>query len=136
MTPFTIVSLFVSIFCFILSIVIFKCSYLSLHRAWSLFNLAVGSWSLGLVFVGISNSPNEAVLAWRFTYATGIFIITGFYHFVYLLCGLKKENVLKTVYCVGLFFIPIIIFSDHLIDPHKINLMFDRLYYQCCPVKF
>lgn len=129
MTLFAAVSLLVSLFCFILSLIIFKYAYLHLHRIWALFNLGVCSWSLGLFLVGISRSSDEAVMSWRYAYGTGAFVIAGFYHFMYILCGLKDKSVLQLIHALAIVFSLIIFFSPRFINTQNIILIHNEIYY-------
>src|SRR3989338_10683977 len=77
---FTISGIPISIFCFLIAIVLLKYGKTFLHRIWATFNLSVALWGAGCTFIGLSQSRESAIFWWKFATAFGFLVPTFFYH--------------------------------------------------------
>lgn len=127
MNLFALTCLAVSVCCFGLAIFIFVIAKTKGHRIWALFNLTCFLWAIGTFFAAISKSPHHAELSWRWAYGLGAIVPCTFYYFIYNYCDLKQQNVLRSLYAIGLAFVPINLFSPTFI--YELSYVFDSIYY-------
>ena len=129
MTLFAITGLSVAIFCLILGLFILKHAENETQRIWGALNLVVAFWAFGTYLVGISTSPERAILNWRIAYVGGTFIAIVFYHLVYSFCQLNKTGLLILIYTQGLLFLPFILLTNHFANTNLTLYIFDSIYY-------
>jgi signal transduction histidine kinase len=127
MNLFTITGLLVTIFCLILSIVIFKFASNRIHYIWGTFNLVVTLWSFGTYLAGISSNASQALFFWKLTYVFAAFISVMFLHLVHLFCRIKRRSLLIFAYVQALCFIPIIIGTNLFFN--STTLIFKNIFY-------
>ena len=126
MNLFSSISLTVSILCALLAVFTFVQARNQIHRIWGIFNLNVALWCLGLYFIGMSQTPQQAVLYWRFTFVANTFIAVFLYHLVYSFCHLKGKKFLIFVYSQGIFFNLIYLFSPTFAQEKTVSQIFKR----------
>jgi len=105
-----------------------------LHRVWSLFNIAVGSWGAGSFFIGRIKDPDVALLTWRFTEISVVFIAVFFLHTTYLICNLRNRSLLYFAYFQGFIFSLLSITSNTFFS--GTYLIFGQFYYALPGVLF
>ncbi len=127
MSSFSLISLTVSIFCALLTIFVFLQAKNKVHYIWGAFNANVALWCLGLYFVGIAQSPQQAILSWKFTFVGNTFIAVFLYHLIHSFCNLKDHKFLAFVYSQGIFFSLFYLLLP--IFPKDIPLRFNQIYY-------
>lgn len=75
------------------------------HKIWALFNLSVGLWGLGSLFIGLSSTPEVALLSWRVAHIGGIFIPIFFYHVVVAFCRISRPRLVFFAYAQGVVYL-------------------------------
>lgn len=99
---FTISGIFVAVTGLGLGLFVFlKKPKSHIHRVWALFNVCVGLWGLGVVFITTAHEHLTALLAWRLVYFPVIFIPITFIHFTLLFLKKKYAFFIKIIYLVG-----------------------------------
>jgi signal transduction histidine kinase len=88
-----------------------------LNWQWFIFSLAVSVWGFGSFWFSTAKTADEALLAWRLTFAFGVvWIPVSFQFFVYTFCKIQQKKALIASTLIGLIFFPIIFtklfFSD------------------------
>ena len=101
---FSLAGLILSITCFVVVILVLIYGKKNLHRAWTLFNIAVGLWGLGAFYIGQATNEELALIEWRFAHIGIIFISVFIFHVAYLLCNLQKKYLLIFAYVQGILF--------------------------------
>ncbi|MCR4337647.1 MAG: hypothetical protein NUV91_07585 [Candidatus Omnitrophica bacterium] len=127
MNLFALAGLSLSIFCFVLAIIVIWFARNPTQRIWSAFNIVVALWGFGTFLAGISKTPEEAIFNWKLTYLPGTFVAIVFYHLICSFCNVKDKKVLAFTYLQGLIFLPLIYFTDWFINPTI--YVFDSFYY-------
>lgn len=127
MNLFSLENLIITIFCLTLACFIAKYAENKAQRIWAFFNCAVATWSFGTFLVGISKTPEQALLYWKLAYLGVTFISILFYHFVCTYYELKRKTITLILYVQGFIFSFIILFTNILLN--DIHLMFDNIYY-------
>ena len=126
---FSIAGLLLCFTCFALAWVNFYFGKKHIHKIWSLFNIAVGLWGFGAFFIGISTTPEKALISWKIAHIGGIFIPVFFYHTTCVFAGLKRKKVIIFAYSQGVLFL-ILNWTDLFIT--KARFVFNSLYYTEC----
>jgi len=98
-----------------------------LNRLWFMFTLSVAAWGFGGMWIALAPTPNQALLAWRLSFACGVvWIPILFHHFVYAFCSLRQRTFLISAYVTGIAFFPLcftnVFFSD-------VRILFSSFYY-------
>ncbi len=127
LTLFAIASLTLVVFLSILIVIILLFAKTKTHYLWALFNVVVVGWGLGLFFVGLSKTPERALLFWKLAYIPGTFISVVFCHLVFSLINLPQKKFLIFAYVQGFLFTAIFL-STHLFNA-EIHLIFNSIYY-------
>jgi len=79
------------------------------------------------MWIALAPIPNQALLAWRLSFACGvIWIPTLFHHFVYTFCNLREKAFLITAYVVGIAMFPLCFTSLFFAD---VQILFSSFYY-------
>ena len=92
LTLFSISGLVLTITCLILIGILSKNRKSLTTRLWIFFNIAVAIWGISAFFIGKQIEPQKALLWLRIGHIGVIFIPIFLYHFIYILCKLKKRN--------------------------------------------
>ena len=127
MTLFSLIGLSLSIFCLVLSLIISYFAKTKAQKIWAIFNLVVALWGLGTYFAGISNSTENALAAWKWTYVFATFISVIFYHLTHSFCELTNHRFLIFSYLQGALFTLLILFSNLFIN--SITVIYQSIYY-------
>lgn len=98
-----------------------------LHYIWTFFNISVGMWGLGALFISLSKDYNSAYLSWKFAHFGIITIPIFFFHTVYIFCELKKRWLLHLVYFQGIIFL--ILDVTGFLFAKNLVYSFDSFYY-------
>jgi len=98
-----------------------------LHYIWTFFNISVGMWGLGAIFISVSQDYSSAYLSWKFAHIGIIAIPIFFWHTVYIFCDLRKRWLLHLVYLQGIIFL-ILDLSGFLFNKTLVY-SFDSFYY-------
>ena len=98
-----------------------------LNKLWMVFTVSVTLWGFGAMWIGLAKTPEEALWAWRMTFAFGVVWIPPFFHqFVCSFCEIRKRSSFIWVYIIGASFFPLIFtplfFSD-------VRFAFSSFYY-------
>ena len=134
MNLFSVASLSVAILCTLLAFILFAYSTKKVHRIWAIFNVIVAMWGLAIFFVGISMTPERALIFWRLTYLPCTFISVVFYQVVAEFCGIRRSQMLFFAYSQGILFVPLIIFSDYFVG--STFYVFDSIHYHKATILF
>ncbi|MCG3206401.1 MAG: Adaptive-response sensory-kinase SasA [Elusimicrobia bacterium] len=100
LTPFAISGLLAAVFSFGFGVfVFFKSSNRKLGKIWSLFSLSAANWGIGCFWIGTSQTPESALMAWRFAFGFGVAWMPAlFFHFVCTFCDLKRPKTILLHY--------------------------------------
>lgn len=116
MNLFAISGLSVAISCAVLSLITLLFSKSRLHRLLLNFNLVVAVWGLGVFLVGIAESGQKALTAWKIAHLGSIFIGPMFYHLVSVFCEKMHRKTLFGLYLVSLLYFAGFIWTDLIIN--------------------
>lgn len=105
MNLFAISSLACGISCSILAFIALIYGRLKIHRLLAYFNIVVAIWGYGCFVVGIVDTEDKALIAWRLAQTGGIFIAVFFYHMICEFCSLKRTRTIRAAYIWGLFYL-------------------------------
>jgi signal transduction histidine kinase len=106
MNVMTVSGLAILLTCYSLSLLVFLYSNgRQLNMLWALFNLAVGTWGLGLFGVGLSDTPAASLFWWKMCYVGGIYIGVVFLHVTYEFTGRYRPVFLRWVYAYSVLFL-------------------------------
>ncbi|MHA1989246.1 MAG: histidine kinase N-terminal 7TM domain-containing protein, partial [Promethearchaeota archaeon] len=113
--------------CFVLGIVVFNSGKQKIHKIWTLFNLCICIWGLGMFFIGNKNSSVESSLFWwKFAHIGGMFIPVVFFHTILELSSRRKRKTLLLFYLQAAFFVTLILFNR---IGWELEYMFNSFYY-------
>lgn len=98
LNPLAIIALFTALIAYTVTIVFFLYSKKTVHRLWSFFNFAVGSWALFTFFAASSKNPLLAQEFWKISHKPGYFIAIIFAHFVCEYCSYKSYKLITFGY--------------------------------------
>lgn len=102
MTPFAISGLLTAATCLLLAVFILIRAPRTLpNLLMALFNLSVGIWGLGTMFVGMARTPESAIWAWRLAHVGGFPLGMIFYHLALVLAGVTKRRHVWTTYSLA-----------------------------------
>ncbi len=102
---FTISGILISVFCFLIAIILLKHGKTFLHKIWAVFNLFVALWGVGCIFIGLSQSKESAILWWKFATVFGFLIPTLFYHTTLVFRGKPRNRLLYVAYLYAIIWI-------------------------------
>jgi hypothetical protein len=107
--------------------VYWKGAHRPLYRLWFIFTVSVAVWGFGGMWIALAPTPNQALLAWRLSFACGVvWIPIVFHHFVHAFCGLRGRTFLISAYATGIAVFPLcftnLFFSD-------VRFLFSSFYY-------
>jgi signal transduction histidine kinase len=99
------------------SFVYWKGPHRPLNRLWFVFTLSVAVWGFGGLWIALAPTRNQALWAWRLSFACGVvWIPIAFHHFVHAFCGLGGRRFLLAAYATGIGVFPLcftdLFFSD------------------------
>src|SRR3989338_10795689 len=98
MNVFAFAGLSCASLCFALTIICLIFGRSRLHNVLALFNLATSIWGTGCFIVGLSTTPEKALLGWKIAHVGGVFVSTLFYHLVLIFCKSSKKYFLIFAY--------------------------------------
>lgn len=127
MNLFSLASLSLGIACFLLAYIIACYAKGKMHWFWAFFNVSLGVWGIGTFFVGVSDTYNGALVAWKFAYVGVLLVPILFYHMIHFFCGLENKNFLKFIYLQGSIVILVNILTDYFVG--KLDYLFNEFYY-------
>lgn len=107
--------------------VYWKGAHRPLYRLWFIFTVSVAVWGFGGMWIALAPTPNQALLAWRLSFACGVvWIPIVFHHFVHSFCDLRGRTFLISAYATGIAVFPLcftnLFFSD-------VKFLFSSFYY-------
>ena len=110
--------------------VYWKGAHRPLNRLWFIFTISVAVWGFGGMWIALAPTPNQALWAWRLSFACGVvWIPIFFHHFVHTFCNLPGQTFLIFAYATGIAVLPLcftnLFFSD-------VRFAFSSFYY-CLP---
>jgi signal transduction histidine kinase len=109
------------------SFVYLKGAHRPLNRLWFIFTISVAVWGFGGMWIALAPTPQQALLAWRLSFACGVvWIPILFHHFVYSFCNLREKTLLISVYVTGIAVFPLCFTSLFFAD---VKLLFASFYY-------
>ena len=103
-----------------------------INRLWSIFCIFVAIWGFGCLAIGLTKNQSLALIFWRTTYISVIFIPSLFYHFVTIFLGLHRRKSLVVAYAISIGFL--IANTTPLMIP-KTTWMFEQLNFLSPPGK-
>jgi len=134
MTLFSMASLSVFTLCTLLAFIVFAYSTKKVHTIWAIFNVIVAAWGLAIFFVGMSKTPERALLFWKLTFLPCTFISIVYYHVIAEFCKVQRTRMLSFAYIQGALFVPLIIFSNYFLgEPFWV---FNSIYYHKATLLF
>src|SRR6187551_1499974 len=90
------------------SFVYWKGAHRPLNRLWFMFTMSVAVWGVGGMWIALAPTPNQALLAWRLSFACGVvWIPILFHHFIYAFCDLHGRSFLIAAYAIGIAVFPV-----------------------------
>lgn len=125
--PFSIISILLGIFSFILAGFIYFHSRTKVHKLWALFNTTVGVWGVLLFLAAQAEKPEVALFIWRMEHAAVFFLAVFFYHFTLCFCSQDKKRSLFLAYSLAFLISCLFLFSDVMIK--SVVYRFDSFYY-------
>lgn len=105
MNLFSFSSIILCATCFSLFLFITIFGRNKVSRIWSLFNLSISLWAVGLFFVGSTATASEAIVYWRLAHVGGLFIAIFFYHTVCVFCNINPKKIILFAYLQALVFL-------------------------------
>ncbi len=127
MTLFAWAGLSLGIACLLLAAFVLISARRPVHRIWAAFNAVVAFWGLGTFLAGISKTSSDAIFYWKLAYVPCTFIAIVFYHLVCSFCHLKRKKWLVAAYIQGIFFLPLIVFSNYFVN--STLYLFNSIFY-------
>lgn len=104
MNLFAVTSFLCGVFCLVLSFFAFIAGKNHFYRRITFFYFVVSIWGFGCTLVGISQYPQQALLAWKIAHSGGFFVAPAFFHFVHSICEKKKNFFVRLGYFQAVFF--------------------------------
>lgn len=128
MTPFSISGLLAGISALSFGFfTLLRSSNNKIRHVWFVFKLSASVWGFGGLWIGLTRSPEEGLLAWRLAYSFGvIWIAPLFYHFISNFLELKNKRVIYFNHIIAFLFcltVPSKLFFSHA------DLVFNSFYY-------
>ncbi|MBI3601475.1 MAG: hypothetical protein HY209_01065 [Candidatus Omnitrophica bacterium] len=124
---FALAGLLLGSACFTLAYVILAYANQRMHHIWAIFNVCIGIWGAGTFFVGVSNKPTIALIAWKIAYIGVLLLPVLFYHMIYIFCDLKNKKFLTFAYAQVIFVLLVNIFTNQFIG--RLEYVFNSFYY-------
>jgi signal transduction histidine kinase len=116
------------------SFVYWKGAHRPLNRLWFMFTMSVAVWGFGGMWIALAPTPNQALLAWRLSFACGVvWIPILFHHFIYAFCDLHGRSFLIAAYAIGIAVFPVCFTSLFFSD---VRFAFSSFYYSLPGVIF
>jgi hypothetical protein len=113
MSFFTLSGISVVFSCLAVAFISFIFGREKIHYVLGLFNIAVANWGIGLTLVGMANSPEEALIAWKIAFISGYFIGPIFFHLVTIFCRLERNLLIYLGYGQAVFFVIATLFTQN-----------------------
>ena len=126
MSLFALTSLLLCIACYLLALLILTFGRQNLHKYWASFNLAVGTYGLGMFLVGITKNYDQAFLFWRIAYFGVGSIAMFFFLVVSEFCHLSNKRARFFVCIHGLIFSTLAISTNWVVN--SLRFVFDQFY--------
>ncbi|MEW5894578.1 MAG: ATP-binding protein [Candidatus Omnitrophota bacterium] len=126
MNLFAITSFFLSLACYSLALLIFIYSKRRLHVYWAFFNVAVGTYGLGMFLAGITKNYDQAFLSWKIAYLGVGSIGMLFYFVVSEFCKLRNQRSKFFVFIHGLLFSILAVSTDSIVV--SLRLAYSQFY--------
>lgn len=134
MNIYALSGLLIAITSGVMAVLMFVVGKNKLHTLWSIFCASVFVFGLGVFFVGISLTPENASFWWRVAHVGAIFIPALFLHFVYEFLEIKRDSFLYAIYLLSAFFLVTDWVDGLFID--NMRFVFGEFYYDSPPGTF
>jgi len=94
----------------------------------AIFHAVCAWWGLACFFVGIAQSEETAIIAWKFSISAGMIIAVTFYHMVIIFCNIHRSNLLRIFYAVALLYVFFYLTTDVFVN--KLRIFYGVYYSQ------